>query len=268
MRYFTFLVVSCCLLLGFSARAQDGRQNASVRLRWQGYDEVPGSDYTLRKVPAFAEAQYRSGSLFSHYILHIPGPVAEGELRNAVYEPFPAADAVLLKSPSRPLITTLAVAEATERGQLISVVTVPAVRRNAQSGQFERLISAQYSYVPGTPTVRRGQQIVYASNSVLSSGNWYKVGVPKSGIFKLDYDALRLLMGPDVQNIDPSRIQIFGNATGLLPQRLSTPRPDDLVENAVYFSGNQNGAFENNEYFLFYARGPHTWEREASTQRF
>lgn len=266
MRYFTFLVV-CGLLLGFSAQAQDGRRTAALRLQWEGYHQVPGSDYKLRKVPAFLLAQYQTRSLFGSYVLRVSGAVAEGELRNATYAPFTAADAALYKNPSLPLATTITVNKGVERGQPISFVTVPAVRRNAQSGQFEKLLSAEYSYIPGTPTVRRGQQIAYADNSVLRTGNWYKIGVPKSGIFKLDYDALRLL-GLDVQNVDPSRIQIFGNATGLLPQPISTPRPDDLVENAVYFSGNTNTSFENSEYFLFYARGPHVWERVPGAQRF
>jgi hypothetical protein len=266
MRYFTFLVV-CVLLLGFSAQAQDGRQTAAIRLQWEGYHQVPGSDYTLRKVPAFLLAQYQTRSLFGSYIVRVPGTVAEGELRNAVYVAFSSADAALLKNPSLPLATTLVVNEAVERGQPISFVTIPAVRRNAQSGQLEKLISAEYSYVAGASTVRRGQQIAHADNSVLRTGNWYKIGVPKSGIFKLDYDALRLL-GLDVQNVDPSRIQIFGNATGLLPQPISTSRPDDLVENAVHFSGNANTSFENGEFFLFYARGPHVWERVPGAQRF
>ncbi|HEX8425367.1 type IX secretion system sortase PorU [Hymenobacter sp.] len=268
MRYFTFLVISCCLLLGFSTQAQDGRQSAAIRLRWQGHNEVPGSDYRLRKVPSFMGAQYRLGSLFSYYILNVPGPVAEGELRNAVYEPFSADDAAVFKFASQPIISALAVTEATEKGQTVSIVTVPAVRRSTQSGQYEKLISAEYSYVAGPPTSRRVQQITHASTSVLATGNWYKIGVPKSGIFKLDYDLLRTLFGNDLPNVDPNRLQIFGNATGLLPQPISTPRPDDLVENAVYFSGNTNATLENTEYFLFYARGPHTWEREPNTQRF
>ncbi|UOQ66831.1 type IX secretion system sortase PorU [Hymenobacter volaticus] len=268
MRYFTLLVISCCLLLGFSAQAQDGRRSAVVRLRWQGYDEVPGSDYRLRKVPSFSGAQYRTGSLFSHYILNVPGPVSEGELRNAVYEPFSAADIAIFKFASLPLVTTLTVAEGTQQGQTVSIVTIPAVRRSAQSGQYEKLVTAEYSYLPGTPTARRVQQITHATTSVLASGNWYKIGVPKSGIFKLDYDFLRTLFGNDLTSVDPSRLQVYGNATGLLPQPISTPRPDDLVENAVYFSGNTNTTLENNEYFLFYARGPHTWEREPNTQRF
>ncbi|MDF7809733.1 type IX secretion system sortase PorU [Hymenobacter sp. YC55] len=268
MRCFTLLVISCCLLFGLAAQAQNGRQSVAIRLRWQGYNEVPGSDYRLRKVPSFAGAQYRTGSLFSHYVLNVPGPATEGELRNAVYEPFSAADAAVFKAASLPLATTLAVSEGTQQGQLISIVTIPAVRRSTQSGQYEKLVSAEYSYVLGSPPARRVQQITHANTSVLATGNWYKIGVAKSGIFKLDYDFLRTLFGNDIASVDPSRLQVYGNATGLLPQPISTPRPDDLAENAIYFSGNTNATLENNEYFLFYARGPHTWERVPNTQRF
>jgi hypothetical protein len=37
----------------------------------------------------------------------------------------------------------------------------------------------------------------------------------------------------------------------MLPQAINTPRPDDLVENDIYFSGDNNSTLENNEYFLF-----------------
>lgn len=271
MRYFTFLVTYCCLLLGMAAPvlAQTGPASTSARLTWEGYHQVAGSDRKLHKVPAFAEAQYQAGSLFGTYVLNVPGAVAEGQLRNAQYEPFSPADARLLAGATPPAPAP-EIFIRTERGQPLSIITVPAVRRGS-AGQLEKLISFEYSYVAAPSSiVRRGQQRTYAPHSVLSTGTWYKIGVDKSGVYKLDKAALQALMGNNAAGIDPNRLQIYGNAMGMLPQPNSTWRPDDLVENATYFSGNADATLQDNEYWLFYARGPHVWERDPTpgTQRF
>ena len=270
MRYFTFLALCGCLLLGLSRSgwAQDGRLLVSRQLRWQGAVEVAGPDGKLHRIPAFAGTQTRAGSLQAYLPISIAGTVAEGQLRNAVYEPFSAADVALFKNLTVPAATPDIFA-GTEQGQPVTLVMVPGMRRNSQSGQPEKLVSFDYTYTLAPPAVRRGQSITYAANSVLRSGTWYKIGVDRSGIFKLDRATLTS-MGFDVQTLDPNRLQVFGNATGMLPQAISTRRPDDLVENAVYFSGDANATLEANEYFLFYARGPHVWEPEptAGTSRF
>ncbi|SHL20995.1 type IX secretion system sortase PorU [Hymenobacter psychrotolerans] len=265
MRYFTLLVASCCLLLGLSSPgwAQDGRRSVKKELAWAGTGEVPGPDRRIHRVPTFRGIQHRSGSLQGYAVVQVPGTVAEGQVRNAVYAAFSPAEAALLRDFKPTADTAPEVFERTEKGQPVTLVLVPAMRRSPQSGQVEKLISFEYSYISGPPVVRRGQQITYASRSVLASGTWYKVGVDRSGIFKLDRSTLAS-MGFDVQSLDPSRLQIFGNATGMLPQAISTRRPDDLVENAVYFSGDNNDRLDANEYFLFYARGPHVWEPETT----
>ncbi|MBD2716057.1 type IX secretion system sortase PorU [Microvirga sp. STR05] len=264
MRYFTLLVASCCLLLSFSSSvwAQDSRQSVVKKLSWAGTEEIPGPDRRLHRVPIFTGMQHRSGSLQGYAVISVPGTVADGQVRNAVYEAFSAAELALLRG-FLPASATPEVFERTQRGQPVTLVLVPAMRRSPKSGQIEKLVSFEYSYLPSAPTVRRGQQINYAAHSVLATGTWYKVGVDRSGIFKLDRGTLSA-MGLDVQNLDPARLQVFGNATGMLPQAISTRRPDDLVENAVYFSGDNNTTLDANEYFLFYARGPHVWEPDTA----
>ncbi|MBC7654832.1 MAG: hypothetical protein H7098_10215, partial [Oligoflexus sp.] len=44
--------------------------------------------------------------------------------------------------------------------------------------------------------------ISYKSNSVLATGNWYKIAVKEEGIYKISYDFLKNL-GIDVNNIKP-----------------------------------------------------------------
>ena len=92
--------------------------------------------------------------------------------------------------------------------------------------------------------------------TVLSSGDWYKVGVTETGIYKLDRNFLNNL-GLNVNSIDPGTLKIYGNGGGgMLPQSNAEPRAFDLIENAIMASGQSDGSFDANDYFLFYGRSP------------
>ena len=71
-------------------------------------------------------------------------------------------------------------------------------------------------------------------------------------------------MGFDMDNTNANDFKIFGNGQGMLPIANNEPRHDDLVENATYAVGLDDGSFDKNDYILFYAQGPHKWERQGS----
>ena len=95
-------------------------------------------------------------------------------------------------------------------------------------------------------------------NSVLASGSWYKFAVDTTGVYKIDKDFLQNL-GIDVNSINPKNIQIFGNGGEMLPFKNEDFRYDGLQENAIYVSGEDDNSFDTNDYILFYAKGPHSW---------
>lgn len=97
-------------------------------------------------------------------------------------------------------------------------------------------------------------QSALAQSSVLQSGSWYKVAVEKRGVYKIPYDQFRK-MG-FAGNIDPRKIKIFGNEGGMLPQPNSASRPIDLMENAIFIAGEEDGSFDKDDYILFFAEGP------------
>ncbi|WP_303312314.1 type IX secretion system sortase PorU [Hymenobacter sp. BT730] len=265
------LLLLLWMLLGWSwaGQAQTPDDHAlRVALHWQGTETVYLPQGRTRQVPTFAEAGFRPGQLLPFYQFSVDGRVATDELQDAVYEPLTAAEIKALGTAPIAGTSELRRASGMENRQARTLLTLTPLRRNAGTGQVEKLISFTYSYTiqPATQALRRGGAHVYAANSVLSQGQWYKIGVPASGIYKLDKATLRTL-GLDVQTLDPRRLQLYGNATGQLPQLNSAPRPDDLVENAIYVSGNNDATFNDEEYVLFYARGPHTWEPNPSSPR-
>ncbi|MGI9544339.1 MAG: type IX secretion system sortase PorU [Cyclobacteriaceae bacterium] len=93
------------------------------------------------------------------------------------------------------------------------------------------------------------------SSSVLSNGDWYKLAITEEGIYKIDLAFLESI-GLQTDQIDPQRLSIYGNGGGMLPQSNSVSRSTDLIENAIFVSGESDGRFDQNDYLLFYAEGP------------
>ncbi len=101
----------------------------------------------------------------------------------------------------------------------------------------------------------------FASSSVLKEGSgfWFKIAVTKDGIYKIDKSFLDAC-GINTSNLNPNHINIYGNGEGILPEKNSLPRKDDLVKNSIYVHGDSDGVFNDADYILFYGWGPHRWQ--------
>ena len=276
--FFPTLCLLAVLAAGWArpARAQTGETVVPVRLSWTATAALRSADPAApRQVPTFQGASHGPDDVLGTYTLRLPGTVVAGDLRDAVYEAWPAAEAKLLGSTTLPAAPSVQLRFGTEARRPYSYVLLQPVRRNPQTGQAERLLSFSYAYqataalaaprpAPGggattSSTASTTATRYHAPRSVLREGDWYKIGVPASGVYKLDAAALRSL-GLPVASLDPRKLQLYGNATGVLPQANAAPRPDDLVENNILLVNDNNDAtLDANEYFLFYAWGPHTW---------
>ncbi|MFL0076634.1 type IX secretion system sortase PorU [Tenacibaculum maritimum] len=95
-------------------------------------------------------------------------------------------------------------------------------------------------------------------NSILSEGNWYKFSIHTTGVFKLDANFLKNL-GINTSTINPKNIKIYGNGGSMLPELNTSPRKNGLQENAIYVKGEEDRKFNSDDYILFYAKGPHSW---------
>ena len=105
-------------------------------------------------------------------------------------------------------------------------------------------------------------------NSVLSSGNWYKIAVSVDGIYKLDNNDLQSL-GIETSNLSVNSIKLFGNGGGMLPALNSDFRHNDLQENAIQVVDlNGNGIFNSDDYILFYGQSPHNWKYDSLSNIF
>ena len=105
------------------------------------------------------------------------------------------------------------------------------------------------------------------AQSILENGQWYKVQVSETSLYKLSYQDFED-MGFDVNNLDPQHIRLFGNTEGVLPESNKTSIPTSLIENAIYVSGAEDGSFDSEDYVIFYGRSPHDWFYNTSKKIF
>lgn len=136
--------------------------------------------------------------------------------------------------------------------------------RRTAAGTYEELVkyAVNWRFVNN-----RMPNILNAVNtktaSVLATGNWYKIGLSKTGVYKLDRAFLQN-MGIDVTNLNPKNIRIYGNGGSMLPYKNNKFRYDDLEENAIEVVGENDNTFDNTDYVLFYAKGFENWRHQSS----
>jgi len=101
-------------------------------------------------------------------------------------------------------------------------------------------------------------------SSILASGDFYKIEVKETGIYKIDKNYLEQA-GINTSNIDPRTIKIYGNGGRELPYLNSEAVAEDLIQNPIYVSGEADGVFNDGDYLLFYGLSPHQWIKTGSS---
>lgn len=153
-----------------------------------------------------------------------------------------------------------------ERHRCVARVTVCPLRRDAE-GRVYRLISGQ-ALVAHTPALGAGGQRSgpdFKTSSALASGRVYKLSVDRAGVFRVDYNFIKEKLGLDPASLDVSRIGIYGNGGGRIPQAIAEFRIDDIEPCAVQAAGLDDGRFDAGDYLLWYAEGPDKWSFDSET---
>lgn len=157
------------------------------------------------------------------------------------------------------------------RGQHFQHVYVYPIQVNATGDRIRKADVVNYSVQKVRSAQRRATSSsglrTYASNSVLANGDWYKMGVTSSGVYKIDYSYIQGL-GVNPSSINPRTFKVHGNGGGMLPQQAGQFPHDDLVENPIWVSGQGDGSFDPGDFILFYASSPDQWKYVESLDRF
>ncbi len=258
-----FRILIACLFLSATASAQV--LTRSIVLDWEEQPRVTAVSEERQLTQAyFKRAHYRALEpnipVFAQQVELPTYGTIQATLVNAQYAPLAEIDGVTYpQRSSLDLQTQVTFA----RRNPVGLVSFVPIRKNA-AGQYEKLISAELRITiqaQASPLTQNSR--VFANSSKLANGSIYKIAVTNTGVQKLDYNFLKSL-GVDVDNIDPRRIQLLGQPGEALPERMNVPIVDDLLENHIVVSGEQDGSFDANDYILFYGVSSKTWSYNST----
>jgi hypothetical protein len=96
---------------------------------------------------------------------------------------------------------------------------------------------------------------LFGQKSVLSEGEWIKVSIRKSGIYKIDYPFIKKYLA-NYKTIDPKKIRVFVGTIKSLPQNNLGERIEDLKQIPV-LDNDIDRKLDINDQILFYGESPH-----------
>lgn len=261
--FFRALVIMATLLPFTDIFAQTAN-SVPVAVRWEGIvRESLGGDTVSRIMTDNAYF----GSFFdivpSYELLvpvYSPDVVPAATLDNVVVSPLTVEEQALVGDGITDSIFIVEAVTLQSRSDA-SVRFVFNTMRN-RNGKIEKLVSATLNYTL-TPKEIKNTRARSVSNSVLSSGRFYKMAISKTGLYRLTYSDLSE-MGVDMASVDPRNMRVYHNGGGVLPELNSVERYDDLVELPIIVNGESDGRFDQSDNALFYARGPVTWKYNSA----
>ncbi len=103
-----------------------------------------------------------------------------------------------------------------------------------------------------------------AQGSMFSKGAWGRVGVTGRGIYKIDVAALNSMgLLPSGGVIATDKIRLFGSGGAMLPEAVGAKRLGSFTEHALMVFDGGDGMLSGQDYFIFYAPGPHQWRYDS-----
>ena len=179
---------------------------------------------------------------------------------NISYEVISEQDLFDVKKHTIPSTLKFKLRNTTDRNKRFAYFEIaPIINDN---GVYKKILSFSLNYSNKSISgVQRNSQVI--SNSVLSTGDWFRFRVDRTGVHRLSKSFLASI-GFNT-NVNPRTIKIYGQGGQMLPMLNSAGYPFDLTENAVKFIGEEDGIFNDNDYILFYAEGPEGYNEESNT---
>ncbi len=269
MKYIRF--VSLALFILFAVDLFSIDYQFHEKLKWQTIQSIKMPDGTQVLRPVFESAVFRNNQelpvFTAIYPIHTADADAQAAIASMRFERMSDQENLVLL-PFQALLTEInPVADVVlmSKEPWVTVSFVP-IRYNDSIQSFEKLVAFDVILDITDVPSRETSTAVYASQSVLSSGNWYKIKVNETGMHQITYNDLSA-MGFDL-NASSANIAVFGNGGGVLPEKNDTPVYDDLVENPILVVDGGDGKMDQGDKLVFYAQGPITWHWNVFDQAF
>ena len=242
--FFLFFFIGFCF--AFS-------QNSRV-LHWEGLDRVVQEDTVLNLLD-FKNSYYdKEFSLNKIYFEKIPTNFTNVDVELYDIDFIDVPESQYQNISKKELTNTLLVNYhiGTEKKQNYIFVYFSPFRLHNNKIQKVRSFSIKMK-----PINKRGySEQVLAQNSILSTGDWYKIAVTESGVHEINSDFLESI-GVDLNSINPNQIRIYGNNAGMLEE--GVVEIDDLQELPIVVTGATDDIFNITDKILFFGESPDVW---------
>lgn len=239
--------ISLLFLLGFVSTFWSQR----ISIEWDG-SKIRDYGDTKLNLPNFKN----QGFSFSQNNIFITTRQQVGEkqlkVSNPVWENIPAKDLYEISKDLLPDYEIKDVAYYNSEGERYANINVALFKR--EKGQVKRLSSFEISETNASNSLGNTLKVGTTTNP-LSTGNFYKIKVDKSGIFKITKQFLQD-NGINPSSVNPKNFRIYGNGGIMLPEFNQDVKYSALQENAIQVVGEDDGVWHDSDYALFYAQGP------------
>ena len=109
----------------------------------------------------------------------------------------------------------------------------------------------------------------FAQGGIFSKGAWGRVGITGRGVYKIDVAALNGMgLLPAGGVIATDKIRLFGSGGAMLPEALGAKRLGSFTEHAIMMFDGGDGILSDQDYFIFYAPGPHQCGYDSAGARY
>ncbi|WP_303318211.1 type IX secretion system sortase PorU [Flavivirga abyssicola] len=263
---FLFLLLISCSITLFG-------QQKKYTITWKASKVISNGSYTI-EIPSFNDENFSYG--FEEGILFVDQwktnqliNESSVAINNVVYASISKTNLKDLDLNTIPNKLEYSLKNSIARDKQYAFFELSPIIKDSR-GNYKKVVSFQLSYRNGSITNRisssnkRFKTSKVISNSVLSSGEWYRFYVDETGVFRLSKSFLQRL-GVNVNSVDPRNIKLYGHGGRMIPYSNAIAYPFDVPENAIKFVGEEDGVFDNEDYILFYAEGPKEFSVESNT---
>ena len=255
------LLLVTFLLALISMQAQQKKFNVI----WEGTKTFFTESYAL-EIPYFSGGHFNfSPTSGITYTAQWQGPAVNESsvtLTNVVYETVSRAELKGLNEATLSNEVKITLKNTSARGKHGVALTLTPIIKSNQG--FKRITSFVVNYAVGNSNRVAYNNAVNTVNSVLSSGQWYKFYIEKTGVFRISKSFLSQL-GVNVNGVDPRTLKLYGNGGAMIPYANAEPQDFDVRENAIRVVGESDGVFNDGDYILFYGQGPKGFDAEKGT---
>ncbi len=244
-------------------------QQKQFMLEWEASKKISGASYAIR-VPSFNDTFFnfdfdRGLQFVSEWEINTPINEGSVQVSNVVYASISKSELLDLDPATIPDTLEYSLTNATARNKRYAFLLLSPIIKDGEA--YKKVVSFTVSYAFGKSSFKLNNTTKKAatlSSSVLNSGAWYRFYIDTTGVFKISKNFLSRL-GINVNNVDPRTIKIYGNGGDMLPYANAESYPLDMQENAIKVVGESDGVFNNDDYILFYGKGPKGFNAESNT---